>query len=125
MSLKFNSRVFEFTVFIGLTTALIGFGAVKTFGQTDDEKEAMLRQKYPELIKQNQANRKPMQDFFKSIKDGNNEDKDKMLDGLLGKGKSTLDKRQVPSIGINDNIITAQNPVVVPLKEKTDLKVSK
>jgi hypothetical protein len=78
----------------------------------------MLRQKYPELIRQNQANRKPMQDFFNSINDGNKADKDKAFDTLLGKGRPSLDKRQG---GVEDRSV--QNPDVVPVKEKIDSKI--
>jgi hypothetical protein len=118
MSLKISSRVLEFGILIGFTSA-IGFGYAKAFGQTDDEKEAMLRQKYPDLIKQSQANRKPMQDFFDSMKAANNAD-NKVIDGLLRKGKSNPDKRQGPNVGVEDVIRPLQNPAIVSSKEKSD-----
>ena len=46
----------------------IGLAYTKAFGLSDEDKEAMLREKYPDIIKQTSANRKPMADFFANMK---------------------------------------------------------
>lgn len=119
--MKISSRVLEFSLIVVVPSAL-AFAYVQTNGQTEDEKEAMLRQKYPDLVRQSQANRKPMHDFFMSMKNTNNAEKDKVFDDLMRKGKSNLDKRQGPNVGIEDTIQPVAKPAIVPIKEKNSKK---
>lgn len=55
-------------VLVGTAVAL---GISKAFGQTDEEKERVLRAKFPERTKQNEAQRVEMQKFFDKMKANN------------------------------------------------------
>jgi hypothetical protein len=111
---KIGARVLDFTVLLGLTTAA-GLGYARIYGQTDEEKETILKAKYPDLVAQSQANRRPLQDHLNAIKrasnpiennlstvektanssnlseklEGSSSPYDKKFDDLLKKGKST------------------------------------
>jgi len=85
---KIGSRVFEFAVLVGGATAL-GIAFVSVFGKTEDEKEANLRQKYPELVKNSQENKKHMKKFFDQMKHSDtNPEQQKLFEDLLNGGKN-------------------------------------
>ncbi len=111
---KIGARVLDFTVLLGLTTAA-SLGYARIYGQTDEEKETILKAKYPDLVAQSQANRRPLQDHLNALKrasnpiennlsvvdklanssnlseqlEGSSSPYDKKFDELLKKGKST------------------------------------
>jgi len=123
--------------YIGLVTA-IGLGYAQMFSPTEEEKEAAIREKYPELVAQTAANRKPMQDFFRSMKAdidkrhnnsasasanpsaGARQDaaiaaNDAKFDSLLRAGKSQTNKRQGPNVG-REGLRAVEKPQVIQIK---------
>ena len=67
---KIQAHVLYFSSMVVIGTAA-ALGISRTFGQSDEEKEAMLRAKYPERTKQSEAQRAEMQKFFDKMKENN------------------------------------------------------
>ena len=136
---KVKAHVASFGLYIGIVTA-VGLGYAQMFSPTEEEKEAVIREKYPELMKQTAANRKPMQDFFKSMKadidarhnptlaggegkgpgSGGGQDdaiaaNDKKFDSLLRAGKSRVNKNQGANVG-REGLSAVEKPQVIQLK---------
>jgi hypothetical protein len=112
----------------------IGLAYTKAFGLSDEDKEAMLREKYPDIIKQTSANRKPMADFFANMKkdidssknNGGNEisatesDNQRKFEELLRGGKTKVNKRQGPNVGLEHTIQPVAKPDVIKIKGRKE-----
>jgi len=120
--MKVKAKVLDFGMQIFVVTA-IGLGYAKLYGQSEEDKEAMLREKYPDLIAQSQANRKPMQQFFDTLKnDSNNPEVSKKMDDLLKGGKSNYNKKQGANVGKEASF---EKVPVVTIKKKEKVKGKK
>lgn len=87
---KIGSRVLDFTLLLVVGTAAT-VGASKLFSKSEEEKEAEIRRKFPELVKQSEDNKKNMQAFFNAIKkDPNDREKNDLFNNLLKGGKGEV-----------------------------------
>ena len=69
----------------------LALGASRVFAPSEEEKERVLRERYPDLVKQSEGNKKAMQAFFSQIKaDPNDQAAQHKFDDLLKSGKGAV-----------------------------------
>ena len=85
--MKVGSRVVEFGAMLAIGTGL-ALGASRMFAPSEEDKEKVLRAKYPDLVRQSEGSKKSMQAFFDTIKrDPNDKEAAAKLDDLLRSGR--------------------------------------
>ena len=93
---KVGSRVIEFSLYATVLT-LGSLGISKVYGQTEAEKEAILREKYPDLVAQSRTNKAGLTNVLRILKKGgessSENDTERKLQELLWAGKGKM-KRQ-------------------------------
>ena len=118
-----NSKVAEFSVMLGVVTA-IGASYTKMYGQSEEDKEAELRRKFPDLVRKSEQGNVNMQVFFDSMKnDPNDPENQKKFDALLRGGRQET-KNQGANTSVKD-LKKVENPAVIPLKKKEKMKKKK
>lgn len=114
---KVSSRVLDFTLLLLVGTGAT-VGAARFFGKTEEDKEAEIRRKFPDLVRQSEANKKNMQQFFDTLKkDPNDKDAQNKFDLLLRGGKG-----EVKNQSTNRLITVADGPPILA-KKMEDRKV--
>jgi hypothetical protein len=66
MAPKIYAHVLVYTTMFGITSG-IAIAVSKTWSKTEDEKNAELLDKYPELVRKSQDGKKNMQAFFNKV----------------------------------------------------------
>ena len=88
--MKVGSRVVEFTLLVGVSS-LVALGISRAFSPSEEDKERVLREKYPDLVKQSEGSKKNMQAFFDKIKTNPNDvDAQARFDDLLKSGRGAV-----------------------------------
>jgi hypothetical protein len=96
---KIGSRVVEFGALMVIGTAA-ALGLSKLMSPSEEDKERVLRERYPDLVKQSEGNKKNMQAFFNTLKsDPNDPEAQKRFDDLLRGGKGEV-KNQSSNRGV-------------------------
>lgn len=116
---KIGSRVVEFGALLAIGTAA-ALGLSKLMSPSEEDKERVLRERYPDLVKQSEGNKKNMQAFFNKIKaDPNDADAKKTFDDLLRGGKGEVKNQSINrGVAIDPNTVKDPNNV----KEKIGAK---
>ena len=87
---KVGSRVVEFGAILVVGTGA-ALGISRLFSPSEEEKERLLRERYPDLVKQSEGSKKQMQAFFDTIKANPNDSAaGAKFDDLLKSGKGAV-----------------------------------
>mmetsp|Transcript_17881 Transcript_17881/g.30082 ORF Transcript_17881/g.30082 Transcript_17881/m.30082 type:complete len:119 (+) Transcript_17881:161-517(+) len=114
--IRIQAHVLTFTLLCG-GASIASYYLSEVYGVSEEQKRAILLQKYPERVRKSEEQRKQMQEFFDQMK-GSNDNLDTKFTGVLKGGKGDM-KRWHEMKSTTDSAHTSNEAVVKDGKSST------